>query len=92
MDKIDILLQTLKMFENRTQLELSKCDTEIEAGTNNLDDDEEVSEEIFRKGLYGYYLRGVLNCVQTVIGILENKDIDDLMDALEHSKDKIAKA
>jgi len=92
MDKIDILLQTLKMFESRTQLEINKCDTEVETGTDNLDDDAEVPEEIFRKGLYGYYLRGVLNCVQTIIGILENKDIDDLMEALERSKDNIAKA
>lgn len=92
MDKIDILLQTFKMFENRTQLELNKCDSEIETGTNNLNDDDEISEELFRKGLYGYYLRGVLNCVQTIISILENKDIDELMEALEHSKDNIAKA
>lgn len=92
MDKIDILLRTLKMFETRTQLELNKCDAEIEAGTNNLSDNEEVPEEMFKKGLYGYYLRGILNCVQTIIDILENKDIDKLMEALENSKEKIAKA
>lgn len=92
MDKIDILLQTLKMFENRTQSELTMCEGYIETGTNNLDDSEEVPEEIFKKGLYSYYLRGVLSCVETIIDILENKDIDKLMEALENSKDQIAKA
>ena len=92
MDKIDILLRNLKMFKTRTELELQKNEDEVKSMTSSLDNNDEVPEEAIKKGFYGYYLLGVLKCTDIIIDILENKDIDKILEDLEKSKEKIAKA
>ena len=86
-NKIDIIREALIMFKKKTEQEVKECEEKMQ-------NEELSSEDLLQEGMYGCYLNGVLKCLETVIGVLDNEMLDKLIEKLEEisSKDNIAKA